>query len=292
MTCLTFADLMKQRTPLSPSEAAALTAAAARALANQRGTRAGVRQPDARQFLLSSTGAVSVGSVEEATEREEISGLATLLQRLLRLDRPGVQDKRGHVPGGLMVLLARALKQIDAPAPDREEFTAALHRFSGDADAAAGLASIFWRVAGVKERRAHGLSRAELRRSVRDLERELFEQRAAAPATASGTQERRAGVAAALIAALLLAMLGSGMMREESVAMAEPAPPAAVAGPVATPVDASATAVSPEAAPAPAPVAVRRAARRPRQAPPAAAPQRRARKELRLGRFFLASLNP
>lgn len=234
MPYLSFADLIRHRVPLSAPEAAALTLAVARVLDVRRDGECGLHVPGDDRLLLSNTGDVTFGGVEPSTEQEEIAGLASLLRRLLQLDTPGVRDRRGRVPGGLLVLLARALRQIDLGPPTRDEFLTALIRFAGLHErSAAALAVVFWRAAGLRpglfgkqkalgllppardtglaERRQHGPPASELRRALRDLERELYER----PGGVRGSREprrreRRAAVAAALIGAMLIAILAGG----------------------------------------------------------------------------------
>jgi hypothetical protein len=235
MAYLTLAELIRHGVPLSPAEAIALTLAVARVLDRRRADGDGVHVPDDERLLLSNAGDVIFGSVEGSTEQEEIFALASLLRRLLQLDARGAHDRRGRVPGGLLVVLARSLGQIDLPAPTREEFMTALTRFAGNESSSRALLSvIFWRAASLRpaseqsthiaallpalpptftERRTRGLSRTELRRAVRELEREVFEQAsrvsAAQPGTAPEFHQRRAGVAGVLIAAMLVALLAA-----------------------------------------------------------------------------------
>ena len=229
--------------------------AVTRVLDSRRDPGQALHVPDDDQLLLSNTGEVTFGSVRPSTEQEEISGLAALLRRLLQLDSAEVRDRRGRVPGGLLVLLARALRHIDLQAPGRDEFTTALIRFAGNHDRnAASLAVIFWRAAalcpaiaatrrpvallplvrnGALERRAHGPSRAELRRALRELEREMFrrEQEEGLPATAPPAvpvrpRERRVAAGAALIAAMLVGIVaGFDWMRPEAIPVVTAPPP-------------------------------------------------------------------
>jgi hypothetical protein len=152
---------------------------------------------------------------------------------LLRLDERTPGESRAAVPGGLVVLLARALGGIDLPSPSYPELREGLGRFGGDNPAilaalyarCSSLASVGrprvprdagdarpplhaeWRrpaartpVARVAEwrrppapprppdsaaahhpdgeRRQRGMSAADLRRCLREAEREIFELRA------------------------------------------------------------------------------------------------------------------
>jgi Tol biopolymer transport system component len=232
MPYLSFADLIRHRVPLSAREAVALTLAVARVLDARRGPGDALRLPGDHEILLNNTGDVTFGGVSPSTEQEEIVALASLLRRLLQLDMPD-RDRRGRVPGGLLVLLARALQQIDLEAPRRDEFTAALVRFAGGSPAdAATLAVIFWRAGGLRpalvpkvtplallpparveeprERRLNGPTRADLRRALRDLERQMYEREQATPVR---RRDRHPAVAAAIIGAMLAAMLAGGLLR-------------------------------------------------------------------------------
>ena len=238
MPYLSFADLIRHRVPLSAPEAVALTLAVARVLDARREPGGALQVPGDDTILLSNTGDVTFGSVGRSTEQEEISGLASLLRRLLQLDVQAGRDRRGRVPGGLLVLLARSLRHIDLDPPRRDEFMTALIRFAGTHDRNAASSSvIFWRAASLRpgleanrqpvallppptweliERRRHGPSRQELRRALRELEREVFERGAAErkklerpiPAPlAARVHPRQFAVVAALVAAVVLAML-------------------------------------------------------------------------------------
>jgi hypothetical protein len=114
-----------------------------------------------------------------------------LLRRLLRLDDRSPSDAAG-VPGGLLIVLARNLGYIHLPATSPLAFRAALERFATPDRSA--LAAVFWRAAANRsdvaspmpalvspapracvDRRRRGLSSAELRRALREVEREFFE---------------------------------------------------------------------------------------------------------------------
>lgn len=196
MAQLSFADLFERRLPLAASEAVALTlAVAARCDA----------VPDEHEITLDSCGEVTVGTVGGSTSQDETAQLARLLHRLLRIDEADQRDRPGRVPGGLLVLLARSLRQIDLPALPRQSFIEALRRFGDEPDAAT-LAAIFWRAARMRpakaarraERRNRGPSPQELRRSLRQAEQELFMLRRTL------RRPRRALLAAAAVAAAVV----------------------------------------------------------------------------------------
>jgi Tol biopolymer transport system component len=201
MSRLNFSELIDAPILLSPAEAVALTLAVANAVAEQ-GFAA---LPADEELFLSSTGQVSLGRVNrcdaEDTPERRCAQLAALTRRLLQLDKSGTVDRRRRVPGGLLVVLARALGQIDLPAPTPEDFRQALERIGTPGPTT--LAAVFWRAArlrapvrpqpvslpavkvesalthrGADDRRYHTPPPSELRRYLRETERELFEARA------------------------------------------------------------------------------------------------------------------
>ena len=202
MSRLTFSELIDAPVLLSPTEAVALTLAVADAVREQAINWI----PPDEELFLSSTGQVSLGQVshsedEDTTADALCAHLAGLTRRLLQLDKPGTVDRRRRVPGGLLVLLARAMGQIDLSAPTPEEFRQALERVA--TPDATTLAAVFWRAArlraparpqvvslpavkvesalahrGNDDRRHNTPPPSELRRYLRETERELFEARA------------------------------------------------------------------------------------------------------------------
>jgi Tol biopolymer transport system component len=268
MQHVTFAELIKHRVPLAASEAVELTLAVAHLLDNRQAGGAVAHVPDDECILLGNTGQVTFTSVDGSTATDESSALSALVRRLLQLDEPAAGDRRKRVPGGLLVLLARAMRQIDLPPPEREEFRATLARFAPEgAPFAATLSVIFWRAASLRpsigkkrkliallpaatpvsgaERRNHGVSRTELRRALRDLEREVFERPepeivTAAPASTARSwrphlHEPRAAVAAALVGAALMAMIAGSGVLDRAADSAEPIMSTASAAPEQTP---------------------------------------------------------
>ncbi len=205
MSRISFADLVATRVPLSCAEAVALTLAAADAVEERGG---GPLAAD-DCLVLSSTGHVALENVPNETgpydPTETTAGLAALTRRLLRLDDPDAGDRRQRAPGGLLVVLARSLRQIDlAPLPPAA-FREALERFATPDTTT--LAAVFWRAARMRmpaaarsapaavtpfnvdavspaaapdERRHNMPSPSELRRYLREMERDLYEARAAA----------------------------------------------------------------------------------------------------------------
>ena len=233
---LTFAELIDRGVPLSSAEAAALV------LAVWRMSRP-VPPDDA--ILLSSTGEVSARpSTTRTSGPADPQPLARLLHRLLRLDEPGSGERRGRIPGGLLVVLARTLRQIDLPPLSCDAFRDALERFARS-DQPVALAAVFWRAARMRprgsrrltwgrpaaphvrrERRTHGPTAAELRHWLRQSEQELFRLRRSRTATFG---------AAAMLALIVAGILGIGAAigdRPARAASADvPLPPAVVTRP-------------------------------------------------------------
>jgi hypothetical protein len=244
MPHLSFSELMNHHVPLSAAEAIQLTLAVANLLDARRLEDPSLQVPGDEFILLGNTGQVTFTTVDRSTDQDENPALAALTRRLLQLDDSAPHDRRGRVPGGLLILLSRTLREIDLPAPGPAEFRTALARFAGDeTPSASTLSSVFWRAAAVRpanrkrkmlgllpadapatdaDRRSHGLSRTELRRALRDLEREVFErpdleigatESAPQPRWTPPPRDPRAAVAGALVGAALVAIIaGSGML--------------------------------------------------------------------------------
>ena len=207
MAELTFAELTSRRVPLSAFEAAALTVAVAEALDATRCAGGTPVLPGDDQIVLSSTGHVSVTAVERSTPLDETIGLASLLQRLLGLDP---LDRRGRVPDGLLILMARTLHQVDLPMLTPAAFRTSLARFATSEPAM--LAAVFWRAARMRpvrndsrrsdRRLSPGAVAPEMRRWIRaalSAQRFLMRSRTVA-----------AGVAASAATFALIVMLGMG----------------------------------------------------------------------------------
>jgi hypothetical protein len=215
---LSFAELIERGVPLSAAEAVALTLAA---------WDSGAALPGDSAILLSSTGQVTCAA-DRPPREDDPARVAGLLHRLLRLDEADAGDRRGRVPGGLLVALARTMRQIDLPPLSSDAFHDALTRFTSPDPAL--LAGVFWRAARMRprrgdrltagrtagrtrtERRAHGPTTADLRRWLRQSECELFKLR-----------QSRAGSAgmAAAVALIMVAILGIGAaIRERTPAVA------------------------------------------------------------------------
>jgi hypothetical protein len=200
MSQLKLSDLIDTPAPLSHGDAVAITLAVADALAR----RALMHVPSDDEILLSSTGRVSLEGVSQSdgedTDRGRTAQLAALTRRLLQLDKRGSIERRKRVPAALLGTLARAMTQTDLPVPSPEEFRQALEQFSTPDPTT--LAAVFWRAArlrapmraplttlapvkvesalahrGADDRRQNLPPPSDLRRYLREAERELFEAR-------------------------------------------------------------------------------------------------------------------
>lgn len=203
MLRISISDLVAIGVLVSPAEGVALTLAIADALADSGGR---VVPPD-EHILLSSNGQVALENVSPSTDSDATENppapitvaLASLLHRVLQLDEYAAGDRRRRVPGGLIVLVARALGRIDDAPLELNDFLAALARFG--TPEATTIAGIFWRAARHRtpagaqrpqadgatpargefvDRRRHTPAASELRRYLRDMERELYETRTVA----------------------------------------------------------------------------------------------------------------
>ena len=143
MNQLSLADLMMQRVPLAPREAATLTLAVAREWDRQRTLRGPVALPDIGAITLHSGGEISFLIMPPASGSNDAAPLAALLGQLLGIDK--AERLRRPIPGGLLVLIAGRLGQTELPSATPEGFRAALTRFAADDPAL--LSGIFWRVA-------------------------------------------------------------------------------------------------------------------------------------------------
>lgn len=239
MSQLPYSDLIDTPVPLSPAEVVALVLGVADALADADVSSL----PPDRDILLHSTGHVTLARVissDEGCKGDDVHAaqLASLMRRLLQLDKPGVRDRRRRVSAPLLVLITRALGQTDTPQPSLAEFRQALeHVATPDATT---LAAVFWRAARLRvpprpysvtlpamkmesaltarsadDRRQNAPDASQLRRYLRETERELFEARAlhpepmqASPLSTPG-EGRRAGTR--LAATVAGAVLGTSL---------------------------------------------------------------------------------
>ncbi|MGE0446410.1 MAG: hypothetical protein AB7P99_14380 [Vicinamibacterales bacterium] len=230
---LTFADVIDRGAPLSAAEAATLVLAV---------SRLPIAAED--EIVLDGSGEVRLRVSDPRTfEPPDPRTLALLLHRLLRLDEPGGGDRRGCIPGGLLVVLARTLGQIDLPPLSRDAFDDAMVRFARS-DGPVSLAAVFWRAARMRprgsrrlawgrrpaprartERRRQGPTTAEVRSWLRQAEQELFRLRRSRAATLA---------AAAMLALIVVAIFGIGAAvgRDAEVPLVAAAPAMDIALPV------------------------------------------------------------
>jgi Tol biopolymer transport system component len=165
-----------------------------------------------------------------------VSEIAILLQELLPIGTKGV-------PGALRYALGRALLEVEAPPFDSlEDFSRALARFEGG-ERRRLLRDVYQRavatrpkIAGpvvpftVRDRRRPTVVGSERRHQLRDLDRQLFEQRQAEAAAAAaparvGWFVRRAPIAACFAAGLCLILAGEFLtFRQDQVQPAVPGP--------------------------------------------------------------------
>jgi hypothetical protein len=225
---LSLSDIVARRSVLAPPDVVALMLALAAELTDE--AMAAARRPSREHVLVSSAGEIVVIACDSAiAPGGEARWLAELTYDLLGLESVGAD--REPVPGGLLLLLARALGQIDLPPPTYPEFLDRLAR-AGSADrpslaaiharcaaaAPAGLAPVpqlegEWPlgppIPEPDDRRRVEASVTELRREIRENERRLFEALGAPPPARQFRRGQRvavaAGVAAIAISALALA---------------------------------------------------------------------------------------
>ena len=126
---VTFSRLAASPAGLSPAEAVALALAAA----GQIPDAAYGGLPGTDDIFLSGDGLVSFGDgyIPEA-ESDPASWLAARTRDLLALDSVPVRDGRSPIPGGLLLLLARASGQIDLAPPSFPALLGELRRFGSD----------------------------------------------------------------------------------------------------------------------------------------------------------------
>src|SRR5688500_10569121 len=145
---ISFAEIAARRVRLTPAEVVALALTAARQLRRDTAT-AVLSLPSAGDILLSSAGEVVIRDSDAAADQSDqaqMRWLAGLVHELLTLDSDSLGDRRTPIPGGLLVLLARASGQIDLPQPTYAALLDGLARFGSDDSRA--LAALYWRCAG------------------------------------------------------------------------------------------------------------------------------------------------
>ena len=213
------ADLLLRRVSLDPREAATLTLAVAREWDRQRSLHGPIALPDLAGIELTDSGTVVFLVIPRHNAVEDVRALAELLGQLLGVD----DDRPRHViPGGLLITMSGQLGHLELPSSTLSGFQAALGRFAdNDPDA---LRTVYWRAASRRrpkpsvaatvrgrrrERRRLGTHVSELRRSIRTLERQVFE---AASAPAPRPHPRQFRYVSGAIAAVVLAVMATGAL--------------------------------------------------------------------------------
>jgi hypothetical protein len=136
-------DVTATQQALTVEEATGLTLAA---LDRVSTAPTGQGLPALDDILLDARGRLSFRAPgAEAADRELVTQLGLLLQRLLQLEIPGAASP--GVPGALLVLIARATGTLDLPRPSPGELRESLRRF-GSPDPT--------RLAGIHRRHAAG----------------------------------------------------------------------------------------------------------------------------------------
>jgi hypothetical protein len=227
-TAISLAELSADGVTVSPQEAVAIVQSLIHGEQNPLATEPPFGPPTLQSVTIDGDGSVcSRGCASTPAVFE----LGILLHAMI--------DGASRVPGGVRYAMGRALLEVEAPPFDSlAEFSRALERFEhGERGAviralfaraqaarpavAAAPPSIArpsespWHTAALPvrvERRRAGASTTELRRQLRDVDRELFERRTeVAPASeAIGTlgRWRRAPIAAGLAAGFALVVFG------------------------------------------------------------------------------------
>jgi Tol biopolymer transport system component len=127
---LSFADLIDRQACATTEEAVALVLAASFELDRPSSPDTCVGLPSAKDIVLGEGGRISFSAAPvEISEAECVSGAAALLHKLLAVEDSG-SEYRVQVPGALVLLIARARRQIDLPPPSLPALQQALKRFA------------------------------------------------------------------------------------------------------------------------------------------------------------------
>jgi len=164
--------------------------------------------PDAGHISLAANGRVTLAAEgDEIDEADHVKMLAALLNSLIVRDDREPAERPAHVPGALLLLIARATGSMDVPVPSFSAFRDALQRF-GTTDRSP-LGALFERcIAQRPDRRSRAPRPDDLRREIRELELELF---ATTPPRPQGRDRTRVAVAAVLATAALVASFMIGL---------------------------------------------------------------------------------
>jgi hypothetical protein len=243
-TAISLAELKAAGVNVSPQEAAAIIQSLVHTDLSALETRPPFGPPTLESVTISADGSVACRGCAATPGVYE---LGILLQTLL--------EGAPRVPGGLRYAIGRALLEVEAPPFDSlEQFSRGLERFE-QGDRRALVRGLFARAPMAEpvatataivapfpprgERRRNGASSTELRRRLREADRQLFEARGATTVPVRVADDvaaprwRRAPIAAGLAAGLALVALGQylhyngapiGRMPAPAVARSTPPP--------------------------------------------------------------------
>jgi hypothetical protein len=248
---VTLADVIRQRERLSPREAVTLTLAVGREWDCCRAQLGDVALPPPDAIQLQQSGEIRFSAITAPSGPVSDSPLVTILAELLGLDSNGRPTQ--PIPGGLMITMSGRLGSMELPSVNDCGFRAALARF-GSHDPRA-LRKVFWRLAAAErrrtdvafstdvypDRRRHPDRRAqarvvtELRRQIRQFEREAFENRGHRSRRTQGdviwSQPRRVVPALSFVTIGVLVVIAVTALEPVPRATAQSVPRPAVAAP-------------------------------------------------------------
>jgi hypothetical protein len=229
MSSLTLADLIVRGVPLTSREAATLTLAVAGEWERQRMQRGPVSLPATAAIALHSDGHVTFLIAPPATGHDDAAALSALFGELLGIERPRHQAWHAS-PGRELLATGDRLAPLELPSASLDGFRSALQRFADDEPDT--LPAVFRRAASVLQMPADSgapnvataLSRstdrrqapetvAELRRTIRGFEQQVFEGRArgCSPTCLPTRLPTRLPPAAVAAAVALLVLVGLGV---------------------------------------------------------------------------------
>jgi hypothetical protein len=237
-TAISLEELQTAGVSVSPQEAVAIVQSLVHTELSALDTTPPFGPPALETVTISADGSVVCRGCAATPGVYE---LGILLQTLL--------EGTTRVPGGLRYAIGRALLEVEAPPFDSlEQFSRALERFE-QGDRRTVVRGLFARAPKIQreevtasvvtpfpargERRRNGASATELRRHLREMDRQLFEQRGATAVHVRVADEgatprwRRAPIAAGLAAGLALVALGEYLHQQGAPVVRTP--PAVVA---------------------------------------------------------------
>jgi hypothetical protein len=241
-TAISLAELRAEGVGVSPHEAVAIVQSLIDAELSATSMEPPFGPPTLESVTIASDGSVGARG---CAATPAIYELGILLHALVQ--------GTSRVPGGLRYAIGRALLEVEAPPFDSlAEFSRGLERFEqGERSAVVG--ALFARAQAAKpvapalialatpsprvasspvrlERRRSGASTTELRRQLRDADRQLFERQAAATHAAAADspvgRSRRAPIFAGLAAGLALVAFGEYLNHRSASQAGAPTPPA------------------------------------------------------------------